>query len=1164
MKFFRMLAEVSWLLRHRKVISYEALRQEYGLDEAGLEALRIELIQVERVAIDLDGRFLAWSGDGSTKVAMTESRPPVPDRVPLRTVERDTGAAAVAERSMPATPDQAATDARAALETGPLSDAERRHLTVMFCDLVGSTELSTRLDPEDLQDIIRAYQETATRVIQEFNGYIAKYMGDGILVYFGYPQATERSAQSAVKSALGIVQTLPRLNDEVGLSQGVDIAVRIGIATGVVVVGEITGKGEAQERTVVGETPNLAARLQALAQRNGIVISKACKELAGDGFLYRDLGTHRLKGISEPVEAWGVIAEPGAESPSISTPLHRKLPLVGRQEEIGLLTRAWESSREGRGQVVLIQGEAGIGKSRLLEALRDQAGERNFTWVAVRASPYHTASTLYPIIEQLKHSMHWQPGDSVKARFNKLETLLQAQHGWPLEESVPLFAAMLSLPLVDGRYTQLEMSPRQQRETTLDAIIACYLALAEPQPVLMIWEDLHWADPTTVELLGLLISQVPTVPMLLVATYRPEFVSPWPARSHITPITLSRLARAEVEAIVTHIGGDKAMPPEVLDHIAAKADGVPLYVEELSRTILQSEILLERQDHYELNGLLADMHIPETLQDSLMARLDRTPIVREIAQIAAVLGREFTYEMLAAIAPHEEPVLQQGLAQLVESDLLYQRGRGRRAHYLFKHMLIQEAAYESLLKRSRQKYHQQVARLLEQRFTDMIEAHPEIAAHHYSEAGHPAQAIGYWHRAGQKAEQISAHQEAISHLSKALELLPGLPDDRARSRLELDLLIAIGPSLGASRGYAVPEYGQTYDRARELCTQLNESALLSPALRALAVHHLVRGETDTAVSIAREFLAMAEQKRDEEAEMFGHYSLGISLLFAGALEPAREHLVKARQSYDPDQHQALARLYNIDIGVGAQGFEALCLWLLGYADQALEKAAAALALAQRHQHPFSLAFAWLWKATLHQFRGESDAATQHAKQGGEIAREHHLPLLAHRAKPILGWALTVGGTPEQAVDKIREGMDEAAGIGSRLFESYHIALLAEAQMACGQIAAARSSLQSALAQEAEEQLWRPELQRLLGELEQQTGADLKAAESRFNEALQQAQHQHAQALVLRAATGLARLWRQQHAPDKARDLLAPVYGWFNEGFDTADLRAAKTLLDEPD
>ncbi|GGO79288.1 adenylate cyclase [Marinobacterium nitratireducens] len=1143
MKFFKMLAEVSWLLRHRKLISYEALRQEYELDDAGLEALRIELIQVERVAIDLDGRFLACSDLESTKLPAgpecQTARPPVTEEKVV---------APVTDR--PAPPGSAA------------SDAERRHLTVMFCDLVGSTELSTRLDPEDLQDIIRAYQEAAARVIRDFSGFIAKYMGDGILVYFGYPQASERSAEAAIKTALGIVQTMPLLNDEFGRSQGIEIAVRIGIATGLVVVGEITGEGEAQERSVVGETPNLAARLQALAQKNGIVISKACKELAGERFVFQALGEQRLKGIAGAVEAWGVTGESVADVQPQSAPIKPRLPLVGRQEEVGLLTRAWEGSREGRGQVVLIQGEAGIGKSRLLQALRDHAGGIDYTWVAVRASPYHTASTLYPIIEQLKRAMRWQPDDSAQTRFQKLEKFLQAQHSWPLEESVPLFAAMLSLPLIDARYAQLQMSSQQQREATLDAATACYLELAELRPILMVWEDLHWADPTTVELLGLLIAQVPTVPMLLVATYRPEFVAPWPVRSHITPITLNRLARAEVEAIVTHLAGNKTMPKEVLDHIVTKADGVPLYVEELTHTILQSEILVEAADHYELNGVLADMHIPETLQDSLMARLDRTPIVREIAQLAAVLGREFSYDMLASLAPHGEQALQQGLAQLVENDLLYQRGRGQRALYQFKHMLIQEAAYQSLLKRSRQKYHRQAAQLLEQRFREVIEAHPEVAAHHLTEAGDTRQAIGYWQQAGEKAERISAHQEVISHLSKALELLPRLPDDPERARLELDLLISIGPSLGTVRGYAASEYGRTYSRARDLCARLGDSAPISPVLRALAVHHLVRGETDIAVATSDAFLKIAAQQQDEAAEMFGHYSLGISLLFTGSLAPARAQLVEALQRYDPDRHQALVHTYNIDIGVGAQGFEALGLWLLGFADQALEKAATALALAQRHQHPFSLAFAWLWKAKVHQYRGEREAAIEHAKRGSEIAREHGMSLLAHHGKTILGWALALDDAPAQGAEKIRESLAEAARAGSRNFAACDTAMLAEAQIACGQITLARKTLQEALARETEEQFWVPELHRLLGELELRAGSDLGQAEAALRQALRLAQAQGARALELRAALSLARLLQQQTRPDQARKLLAPVYDGFTEGFDTADLRAARGFLDK--
>jgi class 3 adenylate cyclase/predicted ATPase len=1132
-----------------------ALRQEFGLDDAGLEALKFQLIQVKGIAVDQNGEFLVWAGsDGQAQIT---AQPPIP---PVRS---STLVPDPTDPQASATPSDSVSQSVAPPVATPTADAERRQLTVMFCDLVGSTELSTKLDPEDLQDIIRTYQEAATRVIREFDGFIAKYMGDGILVYFGYPQATERDAEAAVKTALGIVLAMPVVNEAVGRSDDVEIAVRIGIATGIVVVGEIVGEGEAQERTVVGEAPNLAARLQGLAQPNDIVIGSVTKDLVGDLFNYSDLGAHELKGIPGRVKAWGVTSESDAESKLEPQRITSDMPLVGRHEEIGLLSRAWEGSRAGRGQVVLLQGEAGIGKTRLLEALREQIGDSEHTWVAIRSSPYHTASTLHPLIVHLKRAMRWNPEDGAQLNFDRLETMLGELPSWPVEESAPLYAALLSLPLPKGRHEPLNMTPKQQRDATLDALNAGLLDLAERQPVLTVWEDLHWADPTTVELLGLLIDQVPTAPMLVVATYRPEFVPAWPARSHITPITLNRLERSEVEGIVTNIAGGKAMPEEVLEHIVSKADGVPLYVEELTKTILQSEVLKEAEDRFELNGLLADMNIPETLQASLMARLDRVPMVREVAQIGAVLGREFDYAMLASLAPHKEPVLQNGLEQLVDSDLLYRRGRGHRAHYVFKHALIQDAAYHSLLKRSRQQYHQQVARLLEERYPEAVEAHPELVAHHHTEAGTTEPAIANWHKAGQHAARLSAHLETIAHLSKALELLPTLPDDTARASLELDLLVTIGPSLIASKGYAAPEVGKASIRARELCSQLGEIRRLAPILRGLALYHLVRGETGAAREVATEFYEFSQQQEDEGARMLAAYSLGTCLMFYGEPRPAREHLTSAMKLYDPDKHHSLALIYSIDVGVGAQGFEALCLWLLGYPDQALQKIEAMLSLGQRQSHPFSLGLAWIIATFVHQFRREPDAVVERANQAIEFASENGFPQFLAWGKAPLGWALAARGEHLQGVDLIREGLTDASETGSQNFRPYFIALLGEALVSGGQKGAALKTFRDELALDADERLWLPELHRLRGELSLDNSPNgNKKAERCFKKSMEIARNQEAKSLELRAAMSLARLWQNRGKRRDARELLAPIYEWFTEGFDTADLQEAKCLLDE--
>ncbi len=571
----------------------------------------------------------------------------------------------------------------------------------MFCDLVGSTALSTVMDPEDLRDVITSFQKNCAEAVKRYEGFVAKYMGDGILVYFGYPRAREDEAERAARAGLDIVAAMAALNAAVPRPPGVELTVRIGIATGPVIVGDQIGEGTASETAVIGETPSLAARLQALAEPNEIVIGTTTRAILGDYFALQDMGAHALKGFAEPVQAWRVVSELATESRFAARQGGKALPLVGRQAEMELLARAWDGSRAGRGQVVLIQGEAGIGKSRLLEGLRDATGADRM-WVAMRSSQFHAASALYPVIEHLKRVFGWQPEDGPAERFAKLEQTMRGFKAISLAESVPLIANLMSVPWPEDRYQAAAVSPQQRRADTLDALAAWFLEVAEAGPILMVWEDLHWADPTTLETLGMLIEQVPTVPILVVATYRPELTPPWPNRSHMTPITLNRLERPEVEAIVGHAVGGKALPREVLDHIVAKADGVPLYVEELTKAIIGAGVLEDRGDAYVLNGELTRLNIPVTLQDSLMARLDRSPRLREMAQLGSVLGREFPYDMISGLTGIDDSALQSGLGQLVVDELLYQRGRPPRSRYLFKHALIQDAAYQSLLKRTRQ------------------------------------------------------------------------------------------------------------------------------------------------------------------------------------------------------------------------------------------------------------------------------------------------------------------------------------------------------------------------------------------------------------------------------------------------------------------------------
>jgi class 3 adenylate cyclase len=718
MDFYAVVAQVIDLLRGRERVSYRELKLQLQLDDETLEALKDELIYAQRVAVDEESRVLVWTGGvGATPApapATSASGPSdIPRDLPVEVAPRP-------------------------VDTRP-PEAERRQLTVLFCDLVGSAQLSCQLDPEDWRAVVRAYQEAAANVIRQYEGHIAQYLGDGLLVYFGYPQAHEDDPRRAVHTGLGIVQPIHTLNTHLTAPYGVQLAVRLGIHTGPVVVGVMGGDG-GHEHLALGETPNVAARLQGLAPGNAVVISAVTARLVRSVFALEDLGTQALHGVAEPLavsRVRGLLAMPSRDEEFMTTTVP---VLVGREEESGLLRRCWAQSKAGLGQVVLISGEAGIGKSALLEALRAEVRAEGLPRITVRCSPYHTNSALYPVIAHLEHLLQLAPDDPPATKLATLEAGLRPS-GLPLAEVVPLFAGLLSVPLPAERYTPLTLTPQQQKQQTLDALLAWLAAEAERQPVLVAWEDLYWADPTTLELLGLVTEQAPTSPMLHVLTYRPEFSPPWPQRSHITPLVLTRLERPQVEALIALRASGKRLPPEVVQHIVAKTDGVPLYVEELTKMLLSSPLLREEADRYVFTGPLRPVVIPDTLQDALMARLDQLNTAKEVAQLSAVLGREFPYGLLQAIAPQDEDTLQVGLAQLVAAELLYQRGRPPRARYLFKHALIQDAAYASLLKSTRQQVHQQVAQILEARFPALVETQPELVAQHYTAAGCTEQAV---------------------------------------------------------------------------------------------------------------------------------------------------------------------------------------------------------------------------------------------------------------------------------------------------------------------------------------------------------------------------------------------------------------------------------------
>jgi predicted ATPase len=812
----------------------------------------------------------------------------------------------------------------------------------------------------------------------------------------------------------------------------------------------------------------------------------------------------------------------------------------------------------------------------LVQILKEQVAHEMAVRVEYRCSPYYQNSAFYPVIEHLHRLLQFAPHDTPQAKLTKLQQTL-APYRFPQADTLPLLAALLSLPHPEGA-PPITLSPQKQKQKSQEALVAWLVEEAAKAPVYCAWEDLHWADPSTLEMLTLFLDQVPTTRLLVLLTFRPEFTPPWGNRSHLSQMTLSRLGRSQVEAMVEKVTGGKALPFEVVQQIVAKTDGVPLFVEELTKMVMESGLLREEGGRYvRVHGdtAIPPLAIPATLQDSLMARLDRLSLVREIAQVGATVGREFSYELLHAVSPLAEETLQQGLRQLVEAELIYQRGLPPQAVYFFKHALVQETAYQSLLKSRRQQLHQQIAQVLEKRFKEIIETQPELMAHHYTEAGLIMQALPYWQKAGQQAATRSAHAEAISHLTNGLELLKALPDIAERTQQELALQTALGPVLTAIKGFAAPEVEKTYTRALELCRQIGETPQLIPVLRGLQIFYLVRAEHKTARELGEQLLTLAQRVQDPVFLLGTHLALGQTLYPLGELASAREHLELGIALHDPQQNRSLAWAGSHP-GVACLSYMAWVLWHLGYPDQALKRSYEALTLAQELSHPFTLAFALNWTAWLHQSRREEQPTREQAEATITLSTEQGFPLWLAWGTILRGWALAEQGQAEEGITQMRQGLAAWQATGAKNFRLHFLASLADTHRKVGQADEGLTLLAEALAtvKETEERYWEAELYRLHGELLlAQEGYRLQAvgfrekaeeAEECFLKAIEIARQQRAKSLELRVVMSLARLWQQQGKKEEARTMLAEIYDWFTEGFDTKDLQEAKALIEELD
>jgi class 3 adenylate cyclase/tetratricopeptide (TPR) repeat protein len=992
-------------------------------------------------------------------------------------------------------------------------EAERRQVTVLFCDLVDSTKLSQQLDAEEYRAVVRAYQEAAVAAVRLWDGYVAQYLGDGLLVYFGWPRAHEDAAVRAVYASLAMLEAMDPLNTHLEAQDGVRVQVRLGLHTGMAVIGEM-GSGGRHEQLAMGGTPNIAARIQGVAAPNTLVISAATARLVHQAFALDDLGRHAFKGVAESMHVFRVLGPAEMHGAAKDTVPRKAHFLVGRDEEVGLLRRRWEQSKEGRGQVVLLSGEAGIGKSSLVETLRAQVAQEGLPRIAYRCSPYHTNSALYPVIGHLERLLRLERHDAPEAKLAKLEQALQTST-LLLDEVVPLIAALLAIPL-HGRYAPLRVSPEQHKRQTLDALVTWLFEEAGRQPVLTVWEDLHWADPSTVELLGLVVEQAPTVPMLHMLTFRPEFVPLWPTRSHMTPITLNRLERPQVEALIAHLAGGKTLPMEVVTHIVAKTDGVPLFVEELTKMLLESALLREEADHYALTGPLSAVAIPATLQDSLMARLDQLNAAKEVAQLGAVLGREFSYEMLQALGVIEEATLQDGLKQLVEAELLYQRGRPPRARYIFKHALIQDAAYQSLLKSTRQGVHQRMVQVLEDCFPETAEAQPEVVAHHCTEAGLHKEAVGYWHKAGQRANEHSAYQEAVACFEQELEALQHLPECDDTREKAFDLRIQLRHAL-----FPLRKFDQLLAHLREaeiLAQTLEDQYRLGMAATYLGHYFWIAGEPTQAAMFGQRAVAIAQTLAHFDFQTVANAYLGLPYHSLGNYQQARHLLMKIVTSLAGDLQ------YDF-LGMGI--LPAVCsrVWLawtlaeLGEFSEAMSYGDEGLRIAESVDHPYSLTHACFGIGLVYIRQGKFSQAISILERGHAISQSYS-PVAEPVNAAHLSYALALSGQAPEAIPLLEHALEQAKATRLLFYHSLWVAWLGEAHLLARHLEPAIEFAMQALdlsrnRKERGHEAW---TLRLLGEIHAY----------RNNQAVAQTEAYYQQALALATELGMRPLQAHCH------------------------------------
>jgi class 3 adenylate cyclase/predicted ATPase len=1040
---------------------------------------------------------------------------------------------------------------------------ERRQLTVLFCDLVGSTALSARLDPEDFSAIIGGYRRCITETVARFDGFVARHHGDGAVVYFGYPQAHEDDAERAVQASLALVQAVADLPTKEKLTA------RVGVATGVALVGDMSEGAIAEEHGILGDTPNLAARLQSLAQPGAVIISSRTKAIAGPQFEYLDLGRVEIKGFAKPIPAWQVAGKTAVNSRSHALQSSDLLPLTGRDEEMEQLLHRWERAKRGEGQVVLLSGEAGIGKSRLTVALLERLTREPHIRLRCFCSPQHTDSTLYPVIGEMLRAARFAHNDSQQVKADKLDALL-AQSATPPQDAA-LFAEMLSLPN-DGRYPPVEVEPQLRRQKTLKALGSQIEALTRINPLLVIFEDAHWADPTSLELFARTADLAASLRLLILVTFRPEFSPPLIGRPHVTELPLHRLAPRDVDFLIESVVGDRSLPAGIRQDIIERTDGIPLFAEEMTKAVLDAE------DESDVQRTFAGAptpvgSVPASLQASLMSRLDRLGPAKNVAQVGAAIGRAFRHMLLAAVVQKRKEELDSDLDRLIAAGLLFRHGTPPHANYLFKHALVQDAAYSTLLREPRRALHARIAEILESQFPEIAESQPELLARHYTKADLIEKSARLWGKAGLRSQERSALVEAAEQLSHALAQIATLPSTSELRREQIILQVALLNTLMHVKGYGAPETKAAVAQVRALIEDAerlgeppDDPSLMLSALFGQWIVNFINFNGDVARELAARFLALGENEKEGAAVplMIGHRTMASTLALRGDLIEAKAHYNEALALYRPAEHRRLMTRFGQDLRVTCLAFRSMASWLLGYPEAALHDADCALMEARQIEHAATLMFTLNFPILVNTYCGNYHAASQHLKELVALAEEKGAPF--RKAEGVLrrGYILTLTGAAN-AVEIVTSGIDLWRSAGSTIFTPEQEFMLAIAHADSGQFDGAWRCIDNSMTamHETRERWCEAEAHRVAGEIALKSPQrDVAKAQACFEHSLTVARTQQAKSWELRAAMSLARLLSDQGKRQTARERLAPVYDWFTEGFETTDLRKAKALLGE--